>query len=237
MTANTENDRSSTRTVDRALDLLSTVLEGEAGDTLSDLARAAGLSPSTASRLLATLVKHRFVSRSDSGRFSPGLRVKQLASRALVGDPLYELCGPHLRELVDKTHETASLGVPSDDEVLYLRQIPSQTHQVQTVVWTGRTIPRVGTAMGAALDLDLGPHSFRVSRRADSDVSAVAAPVLGVLGEVVGALSINAPAYRTSDDDMERYGLLVAAHARRLSLTLGAPMAVIADVFTSGIEN
>ena len=43
-----------TRTVERALTLLSAVAEG--GGTLTELARAAELSPSTASRLLSTLL-------------------------------------------------------------------------------------------------------------------------------------------------------------------------------------
>ncbi|MFT4029836.1 MAG: helix-turn-helix domain-containing protein [Protaetiibacter sp.] len=220
----TETEPASTRTVDRALQLFTSVLDSDVGDSLSELARSTELSPSTASRLLATLTKHGLVQRTEEGRYRPGLRMKQLATAALADDPLYELTGSHLEHLVDSTHETASLGVAAGpDQVLYLRQVHSRTHQVQTVVWTGRTIPRLDTALGAALDGVVDDDGYRISRRADSDVAAVAAPLVGHRGTIPGAISINAPAYRTADEDLHRYGRLLVSHARDISLELGAP--------------
>lgn len=218
----------STRTVDRALDLFTSVLDGEVGDTLTALARATDLSPSTASRLLSTLAQHGLVRRTEDGRYRAGMRMKQLAAAALRDDPLYDMVGPHLDRLVEETHETASLGtLAGPDEVLYLRQVSSMTHQVQTVVWTGRTIPRQGTALGAALEGRVGPNGYQVSQRADSDVTAVAVPVYGHHGEIPGAISINAPVYRTSDEDVERFGRALVRHAADLSLALGAPLDVL----------
>lgn len=218
----------STRTVDRALQLFTSVLDGEVGDTLSALSRATDLSPSTASRLLSTLAQHGLVRRTEDGRYRAGMRMKQLAAAALRDDPLYDMVGPHLDRLVAETHETASLGtLAGPDEVLYLRQVSSMTHQVQTVVWTGRTIPRTGTALGAALEGRVGPQGYQVSRRADSDVTAVAVPVFGHHGEILGALSINAPVYRTSDDDIARYGNALVRHAQEISNALGAPMELL----------
>ncbi len=214
---------SSTRTVDRALQLLTTVLEDTTGGTLSELARATDLSASTASRLLGTLAGHGLIRRDVNGRFRAGIRMKQLAATALREEPLYELVGPHLDALVDETGETASLGIAAgDDEVLYLRQVAS-THQVQTAVWTGRTIPRRDTALGAALDGATSPRGYVTSRRPDSDVTAVAAPVIGHDGDVLGAISVNAPAYRTTDADVERFGTALVRHALALSTALGAP--------------
>ncbi len=213
----------STRTVDRALQLLTTVLEDTTGGTLSELARATDLSASTASRLLSTLAAHGLVQRDPGGRFRAGIRMKQLAATALREEPLYELVGPHLDALVEETGETASFGIAAgDDEVLYLRQVAS-THQVQTAVWTGRTIPRKDTALGAALDGSVSPRGYVTSRRPDSDVTAVAVPILSHQGEILGAISINAPAYRTDDADVERFGRALVRHALTLSTSLGAP--------------
>ncbi|HEY0188482.1 MAG TPA: IclR family transcriptional regulator [Cellulomonas sp.] len=213
----------STRSVDRALHLLAAVLEHATDGTLTDLARTTGLSASTASRLLATLAQHGLVVRQPDGGFHAGVRMMQLAATTLRDVTLYERCGPHLDALVEKTSETASLGIAGDPgDVLYLRQVASPL-QVQTAVWTGRTIPRDGTALGAALDGSVTPRGFVTSRRVDSDVSAVAAPVIGPTGTIVGAISINAPAYRTSPDDLDRYGGILAEHAQALSIELGAP--------------
>src|ERR1700721_1628311 len=86
----------STRTVDRAFDLLSAVTDNarrgaRGGVTLSELARATALSPATASRLLATLLKRGLVRRDAQGLYRPGLRLMQMAAVVLRGEPLYEL--------------------------------------------------------------------------------------------------------------------------------------------------
>src|ERR1700722_768834 len=90
----------STRTVDRAFDLL-TAVTGNArpGASLSELARATELSPATASRLLATLLKRGLVRRDEQGLYRPGLGLMQMAAVVLRGEPLYELAGAHLAEL------------------------------------------------------------------------------------------------------------------------------------------
>lgn len=208
----------STRAVDRALQLLTAVATDPGGCTLTQLARATELSPSTASRLLATLAGHAFVRRGDDGRFRPGQRLKQLAAATLRQEPLYELAGPHLEALAQETGETANLGVAlGDDRVLYLRQV-SGRRLVHTATWTGRTIPRAGTALGAALDDELGPGGYAATRTTvEPDVTAVAAPVRDHDGAIVGALSVIAPTYRTSEQDVAAYGLALVRHAEALS--------------------
>ncbi len=214
----------STRTVDRAFDLLAAVTDrARSGASLSELARATNLSPATASRLLATLLKRGLVRRDEQGWYRPGLGLMQMAAVVLRGDPLYELAGSHLVELAAASGEAANLGVAVDDDrALYLRQVAGD-QRVQTATWAGRTIPRHGTAMGAALAGSVGAGGYAVSRGSlEPDVSAVAAPVRDYHGAIVAALTIIAPSYRTSDSDVERYGELLVGHAGALSLALGA---------------
>ena len=218
----------STRTVDRAFDLLSAVTDNarrgaRGGVTLSELARATALSPATASRLLATLLKRGLVRRDAQGLYRPGLGLMQMAAVVLRGEPLYELAGGHLDELAAASGETANLGVAVDeDRALYLRQVAGD-QRVQTATWTGRTIPRADTAMGAALADSVGAGGYAVSRGSlEPDVTAVAVPVRDYHGAIVAALSILAPSYRTSQADVERYGELLVESARALSLALGA---------------
>ncbi len=228
--------QTTTRAVDRALQLLTAVLMGETKSTLTSLSRAVDLSPSTASRLLTTLSSHGFVQQREDGRYAPGPRVKQLAASALRDDPVYESVGVHLDSLAEHTHETASFAVPAgEDEVLYLRQVSPSTQQVQTIVWTGRTIPRASTALGSALDGSVNEHGYVVSKRPDSDVTAVATPIFDHRGVIIGAISINAPAYRTTSADVDGYGHLLVQHAEQLSTSLGAPTADLrADGYFGG---
>lgn len=218
-----DSERGSTRTVDRALTLFDAVLDGGGPTGLSSLARAAGLSPSTASRLLETLAQHRLIERDLTGSYRPGIRLKQLAATALRDDQLYELSGPHLEELARATREAASLGTPlGPDEVLYLRQVAAPGQLVQAVGWVGRTIPRRETAMGKALDDDLEPEGYAVSSRIDNEVDAVAVPIRDHSGEIVATLSVTAPRYRTSLADLHEFGRLLREHGQQLSTTLGA---------------
>ena len=141
----------------------------------------------------------------------------------LRGEPLYELAGDHLVELAGASGETANLGVAVDDDrALYLRQVAGD-QRVQTMAWAGRTIPREGTAMGAALAGSVGAAGYAVSRGSlEPDITSIAAPVRDYHDEIVAALSILAPSYRTADADVERYGELLVGHASSLSLALGS---------------
>jgi len=216
-----------TRTVERALTLLAAV--AEEGGTLSELARAAALSPSTASRLLATLAGQELVRRDEHGRYHPGTRLRQLAAVTLRSDSMYELAGPHLVALARETGETANLAVAADDQrVVYLRQVASPK-LVQIASWAGRTIPRRGTALGAALRGAVGPQGYVARAGAvEPDVTSIAAPVYGAGGEIVAALSVLAPNYRTSSGRIDDCGRAVAVHAGELSRSLGASVAVAA---------
>lgn len=221
----------STRTVDRALSLLDAVLAASRGASLSSLGRAVSLSPSTASRLLETLAQHGLVEREDDGSYRTGIRLKQLAAAALRDDPLYETSGPHLEALASSTREVASLGIPlGPDEVLYLRQVVAPGQLVQAVGWVGRTIPRRDTALGMALDGRLGAEGYAISSRPENEVDAVAAPVYDHYCRIVGALSISAPRYRTSVEDLQRFGRLLVVQAAQLSATLGASAEAIAGL-------
>jgi DNA-binding IclR family transcriptional regulator len=209
-----------TRTVERALTLLGAVAQD--GGTLSQLARAAGLSPSTASRLLATLAAQDLVRRDEHGRYHAGARLRQLAAASLRSDPLHELAGPHLTALAGETGETANLAVAADGRrVVYLRQFAGP-RLVQTAGWAGRTIPQRGTALGAALRGEVGEHGYIARTGAvEPDVTSIAAPVYGAAGEISAALSVLAPTYRMTPPRVEACGRAVARHAAELSHSLG----------------
>ena len=213
-----------TRTVERALTLLAAVAQD--GGTLSQLARAAELSPSTASRLLATLSSQELVRRDEHGQYHAGARLRQLAAASLRADPLHELAGPHLTALAAETGETANLAVAVAADrrrVVYLRQVASPK-LVQTAAWAGRTIPRRGTALGAALGGEVGDRGYVArSGAVEPEVTSIAAPVFGPDGEIVAALSVLAPTYRATDRRVAACGRAVARHAGELSRGLGAP--------------
>ena len=96
--------------------------------------------------------------------------------------------------------------------------------RLESAAWAGRTIPRRGTALGAALSGETGEHGYVARTGAvEPDVTSIAAPVHGPDGDIAAALSVLIPTYRASTRRVQGCGRAVARHAAELSSSLGAP--------------
>lgn len=91
--------------------------------TLSDIARRAGLSLSTAHRLVHELVAWGALERDGEGRYSVGLRLLELSALAPRGLGLREAAHPHLEDLHRATHGNVQLGVRDGTGVVYVEAI------------------------------------------------------------------------------------------------------------------
>jgi IclR family acetate operon transcriptional repressor len=201
----------STRTVERALLLLGAVCE-RGSVTLAEAARDAGLSASTALRLLRTLESTGFVRRDGTG-YRPGLRVVQLGAQALSSESLVSLAEGALDRLVGLTGESAYLSVPSHDGHGVYLAVREGTHSVRHASWVGRSIPLKGTAVGAVLSGATPAAGFVVVRNGvEADVTAIAAPIHAG-GRIAAALSVVVPSYRISEDESAGIGRHVAREA------------------------
>lgn len=212
----------STRTVDRALLLLSEVCEQES-ISLAECARRAQLPASTALRLLRTLERAGFVSRGDEGSFGAGPRLIQLGATAIGRNTLVRIATPALHRIVAATGESAYLSMRAPrDSAIYIAMVEG-THSVRHTSWIGRTVPLAGLAVGRALRDDVPPSGYVAERdRLEPDVTAIAAPVR-YPGGVAGAFSALGPSYRIDDATMHDYGRIVAHEAQSLSAQLGMP--------------
>ena len=74
----------SIQVIDRAARLLDAMADHDEPVSLKTLASAAGLHPSTAFRILASLIEQDFVERSATGYYRLGMRLQQLGSRVQV---------------------------------------------------------------------------------------------------------------------------------------------------------
>lgn len=189
----------STRTVDRALDLLAAVTERSAL-TLSDAARQTDLAPSTALRLLRSLEGAGLVTRDDDGRYRPGAQLIRLGARAFTREPLVELSGEPMRALAEKTGESVYLAIAGPAGTAVYIAIVEGTHSVRHTNWVGRTVPLDGTAVGAVLRGEVEADSVAMIKdTVERDVTALSAPIT-VQGSPVGALSTLVPTYRCTDE-------------------------------------
>jgi DNA-binding IclR family transcriptional regulator len=213
----------STRAVDRALALLEHVVTASAAPSLVEAARAVELPVSTAARLLASLESRGLIRRAPDGRYWPGSRMFHVAAAAMRGLPIYELAEPHLEELCAQTGESSYLVIPVDRRrAVYIRQVQSRS-SIRHASWLGRTIDTTGTATGDALRGKTGELGYAVNRGAiEPDAATAAAPVYSAGGEIEAVMSVIAPSFRVSDQELTEIGAIVAGHARALSVELGA---------------
>jgi IclR family acetate operon transcriptional repressor len=145
------SDDAPVRSVERALTLLGAVAQGDEMP-LGELAQVAGLAPSTAHRLLTTLVDLGFLQQdSESRLYGVGHGLLGLVSNAeqrLSG--LRAAALPHMTELAASCGETAHLTILDRSEVIFIEQVLGPgTVRMEVKVGT-RMLAHV-TAAGKAL--------------------------------------------------------------------------------------
>jgi IclR family transcriptional regulator, pca regulon regulatory protein len=117
--------------------------------SLSEVARATGLTRAAARRFLLTLVKLGYV-RSDGREFSLRPRVLELGYAYLSGLTLPEVAAPHMEELVSRLHESSSISVLDGLHIVYVVRVP--TKRIMTVaISVGTRFPAYATSMGRVL--------------------------------------------------------------------------------------
>jgi IclR family transcriptional regulator, acetate operon repressor len=134
--------------VDRAADLLVRVLESEEPLALTDLAAAAELPKSTASRVVSALERHGLVSQDGTrGPLRPGPAILRYAHRGIVERSLVELSREPLDALAAASGETVNLAVPAAGAVEHIAQVDG-VHFLGTGQWLDRRVDFHSTAVG-----------------------------------------------------------------------------------------
>jgi IclR family pca regulon transcriptional regulator len=124
--------------------------------TLSEVARAAGLTRAAARRFLLTLIDLGYV-RTEGRLFSLRPRVLELGYAYLSSLSLPEVAQPHMEALVAQVHESCSVSVLDGDEVVYVARVP--THRIMRVaISVGTRFPAFATSMGRVLLAALPPE-------------------------------------------------------------------------------
>lgn len=117
--------------------------------TLSEVARAAGLTRAAARRFLLTLVDLGYV-RTDGRLFALSPRVLELGYAYLSSLSLPEVAEPHLERLGSEVHESSSVSVLDGGDVVYVARVP--TSRIMTVaINVGTRFPAYATSMGRVL--------------------------------------------------------------------------------------
>jgi IclR family pca regulon transcriptional regulator len=117
--------------------------------TLSDVARATGLTRAAARRFLLTLVELGYM-RTDGRLFALRPRVLELGYAYLSSLTLPEVAQPHLEALVTRVRESSSVSVLDGEDVVYVARVP--TKRIMAVaISVGTRFPAYATSMGRVL--------------------------------------------------------------------------------------
>jgi IclR family acetate operon transcriptional repressor len=122
----TESTAGTLQSLDRALGLLTSVARtGRA--TLTDLSLSAGIPTATTHRILTTLQKHDFVAfDEDQQEWMIGIEAYRTGASYLTRTSLSEVGRSVMKQLTEKTGETANLAIADGFEVVFVGQVETK---------------------------------------------------------------------------------------------------------------
>lgn len=241
------NTNATTRTVDRAFDVLECFNRKQVELSLVEISEAAGLSPSTAHRIIGTLENRGYLERNpDNKKYFLGPMIAYLGSLKLSGRDrdIRKVAFPIMEGLRDSFNETVSLYVAEGDQRTCVERVET-THDLRRVVHVGERLPMDRGATGrlllAFMDEEKAMAIIKDKRHVDlktlkearekgytfsngereEGVAAIAAPVYDNSGQVVAALSMSGPSFRFINGGLELKISAVVTCAKEISLELG----------------
>ncbi|WP_328767384.1 IclR family transcriptional regulator [Streptomyces sp. NBC_00286] len=135
---------------DRLLAVLAAFDHDHPALSLTDISRRAGLSLTTAHRLVGALSEWGALERDASGAYHVGLRLWEVAALAPRGLALRQVALPYLEDLYEATHQNVQMAVRDGDEVVYIEWISGHS-AVGVHIRVGARWPLHATGVGLAL--------------------------------------------------------------------------------------
>jgi IclR family acetate operon transcriptional repressor len=128
------------QSIDRAAAILRCFAEQRAELTLSEIARATGLTTSTAHRLLGAMQENQLVRQTRNRRYAPGPLLVQLVRGGTVTATLREAALPAMAVLRDEVEETVGLHrlTPNDERIVVDQ---AESHQALRRTYTELGVP------------------------------------------------------------------------------------------------
>ena len=140
------------QTVNKTLSLLDLLTVGEPERSASEISRDADLPYSTAFRLLATLVRLRFLEyNAQTRKYRLGLKLLELGYIVAQQLDLPRLATPVLHAVATEANETAHLSMRDGDEGVLVAKVET-SHSVRLHTALGRRVPlHAGASMKVIL--------------------------------------------------------------------------------------
>lgn len=146
------------QSLERGLTVFSAFSREAPSLTLSEVARATGLTRATARRLLFTLCELGYAT-SDGKRFALTPKVLDIGYAYLSSLDLAGIAQAEMEALVEQTHESCSAAVLDGREIVYVARVP--TKRIMAIsLGLGSRLPAYAASMGRVLLADLPPDQL-----------------------------------------------------------------------------
>jgi len=150
----------SIQVIDRSARLMEAIAATNSPASLKILSAETGLHPSTAFRILASLIAVGFVERDSVGHYFIGRKISSLSNSVRRGVDVREEARNIIEQLRDELGETVNLTIREGDEVIYIeRATPNRMMRVEQVI--GSRAPLHVTAVGKLMLGELGNSFIR----------------------------------------------------------------------------
>lgn len=198
--------------VERALAIVEAIERAEQPLTLTGIAETTGLYKSAVLRMMVTLERRGLVLRQQDQRYVLGPLAFRLGRAYERNNRVEQQLAPLMQALVERGTESPSFHVRQDDETrLCLLRFDSR-HSTLDRVRTGDLLPlkrgaagkvllRFGAGDAEAFSGELAEYSFG---ERDPLCGAVAGPVFGPGGALLGALSLSGPLDRFTESAVKK---------------------------------
>jgi DNA-binding IclR family transcriptional regulator len=218
--------------VERALSIVAALETADQPMMLAELAVRTGFYKSTILRLLSSLIPTGYVTRLPDGSYDLGPTAFRLGVAFTRKNALGHHVVPALQELVDRGTESASFHVRQDaDNRVCLFRVNSRHATLDRVeaghsyallrgaaghiilAYAGSTGKRYDAIRATGFDVSLGER--------DPSCAAVAAPVFGPRGMLVGVISLSGPRERFGAAEIAEMKRVLGPVAKKLTMNLG----------------
>jgi IclR family transcriptional regulator, acetate operon repressor len=213
--------------IERALRIINAVADTPPqGVGVSALARHLSLSKAVTHRILKSLTYEGFLAfNEETKRYSLGVGALKVGLAAVRLLDIPATAKPYLQQLVDETHETATLSIRNGWSRMYLDQVLSPK-EVRMSVSTGQSYSLHAGASSKAIlaalpDVEIEEYlrSHKLERLTPATI--ISDTQLRADGQVFGSLSVCGPIFRIDASVQRRVGIKVREASRDLSRSIG----------------
>jgi DNA-binding IclR family transcriptional regulator len=224
--------------VERAFAILGAFRADDTGSvSLAELAVRTGLYKSTILRIAQSLIRHRFLQRTEDGRYQIGSAALMLAAHYQRSLHVRDVLLPIMHELSQASGESVAFYVRENDMRVCLFRVDS-TRAIRYHVREGDVLPLEkgsgGRVLLAYADARGEPydsirrdfHYISLGDR-EAEIAGISAPVFDMNGRLAGALTLAGPTSRFDRAFADRMRVPLLTAAARATMALGGDAAAL----------